>query len=164
MKTKPKILITLAGGGYGRECLMLIDHLKDDAKLIYTCPRFIEPGKNGIPDGNSIDLPDLQSISSGSKITSITSGISIFFKSLIFIIKEKPNLVAGITARESVFVLAAARLLGVQTVFIESITRVNKPSLTLKLISKLKLSKNIWVQWPELAQIVENSEFRGRVI
>lgn len=164
MKKKPKILITLAGGGYGRECLMLIQQLHGNAELIYTCPRFIQPGKNGIPEGDSINLPDLQSISNGTKLTSILSGISIFFKSFLFMIKQKPNLVAGITARESVFILAAARLLGIQTVFIESITRVNKPSLTLKLISKFKLSRNIWVQWPELAQLVKNAEFKGRVI
>lgn len=161
---KPKILITLAGGGYGRECLILINNLINEADLIYTCPQFIQPGSNGIPDGVFITLPNMQSISSGTKMTSVVSGIAIFFKSPMFIIKHRPNLVAGITTRESVFILAAARLLGIQTVFVESITRVNKPSLTLKLISKFKLSKNIWVQWPELTQYVHNTKFKGRVI
>lgn len=164
MKNKPKILVTLGGGGYAGECLIIIQHLKDKADIVYACSQYIQPSDKGTPKGDFIVLPDVQSFLRGTKLTTFISGIVIFLKSLVFIYKQKPDLVAGVTNREAIFVLAAARLLGVQTLFIESVTRVDKPSLALKLISMLRIAKNIWVQWPELAEKVHNAKYVGRVI
>ena len=161
------ILVTLAGGGYGRESSIVIRALSDGADFIYTRPRSgvsDQPGHNGIPEGPQLELPDLQTVNSGSKLTSLSSGVVIFFKTLLFLLRHRPDCVAGITARESVFILPAARLLGIETVFLESVTRVSVPSLTLKLIARLRLSRNIWVQWPDLVGSVPNAQFRGRVL
>jgi hypothetical protein len=166
-RTRPLILITLAGGGYGRECSIVIRALSEKADFIYTRPRSgvtERPGNNGIPDGPQLELPDLETVGSGSRLTSLSSGVVIFFKTLRFLLRHRPDCVAGITARESVFVLSAARLLGIETVFLESVTRVSVPSLTLKLIARLRLSRNVWVQWPELVGSVPNARFRGRVL
>jgi len=165
--TRPLILVTLAGGGYGRECSIVIRALSGGADFIYTRPRSgvtEQPGDNGIPDGPQLELPDLQTVNSGSKLTSLASGVVIFFRTLRFLLRHRPDCVAGITARESVFVLAAARVLGIQTLFLESVTRVSVPSLTLRLIARLRLSRNIWVQWPDLVGSVPNAQFRGRVL
>jgi oligosaccharide biosynthesis protein Alg14 len=166
-RCRPLILVTLAGGGYGRECKVIIQGLACKADFVYTRLRScggMKPGKGGVPYGPEIVLPDLQTISSGSWLTSMGNGMLIFFKMLRFLQHHRPDCVAGVTARESVFILAAARLLGIQTVFIESITRVTVPSLTLKLIAWLRLSRHVWVQWPELASKVPNADYRGSVL
>lgn len=162
------ILVVLAGGGHGRQCKLILNHLKLRVNLIFTRPSFVTAEDFGIEseefERSSILLPDLQTMTTGTKFTSFISGIKIFYMSISFILKYKPDCVVGIASRECVFVLAAARLLNVETCFIESITRVNQPSFTLRLISFFHLSKHIFVQWPELVSKIKNAKYKGRVI
>jgi hypothetical protein len=164
-RQRPCILITLGGGGYGRECRVIMDGLVAHADLIFARPRSCQrPGQGGIPNGSEVVIPDLEAMRTGSKWTSLASGVAIFFRALAFLRRHQPDCAVGVTTRESVFVLAAARLLGIETVFIESVTRVTVPSQTLRLISGLRLAKHIWVQWPELANSVPNAKCLGRVL
>lgn len=163
-QAKPKIMLTLGGGGYGRECDLIVADLRTHADLLYSIPSHIRFDDKKYPPGHILKLPELQTISYGSKLTTIRSGLLIFLESIKFLRMHRPDCVAGITMRESIFILAAARILGINTVFIESITRVDTPSLTLRLISKLRLARSIYVQWPELAEKVKNAEFKGRLL
>jgi hypothetical protein len=63
------------------------------------------------------------------------------------------------------YLLLAARALGVKrTVFIESVTRVRKPTLTGRIISGLRLADRFFVQWPHLARMYRRAEYTGRLV
>ena len=54
------------------------------------------------------------------------------------------------------------RLRGARVVYVESITRIDKPSLTLRLIGPV--TARTYVQWPELEGAVRGSRFVGSVV
>lgn len=53
------------------------------------------------------------------------------------------------------------RLAGAKVVYIESLTRITKPSLSCRLIRPA--ASRVYVQWPELAQTVPGSKYVGTV-
>jgi len=54
------------------------------------------------------------------------------------------------------------RLLGIPTVFVESITRINELSLTARLLRPF--ATRMLVQWPELTQKYRGVEHHGRIV
>ena len=54
-----------------------------------------------------------------------------------------------------------ARLHGVKTVYVERLTRIDRPSLTLRLIRPA--ANRIYVQWPELAVCVRRARYAGSI-
>lgn len=54
------------------------------------------------------------------------------------------------------------RVFGAEVIYVESITRVETPSLTLRLLRPATTS--IYVQWPELATRVRGARFAGTVL
>ena len=54
-----------------------------------------------------------------------------------------------------------ARLRGAKIVYIESLARIEGPSLTYRLIAPI--AKRRYVQWPELAEALPGSRFAGNV-
>jgi hypothetical protein len=54
------------------------------------------------------------------------------------------------------------RLRGARVVYVESLTRIDKPSLSCRLIAPV--ADRIYVQWPELVPSVRRSRYAGRVV
>jgi UDP-N-acetylglucosamine:LPS N-acetylglucosamine transferase len=55
-----------------------------------------------------------------------------------------------------------ARCFGTRVVYVESITRVETPSLSCRLIAPV--ADRLYVQWPELAAALPKARFVGRII
>ena len=56
----------------------------------------------------------------------------------------------------------AGRVFGIPVVYIESFTRIDEPSLSLKLIRPA--ATRVYVQWPELANRVPGARYVGNVL
>jgi UDP-N-acetylglucosamine:LPS N-acetylglucosamine transferase len=54
-----------------------------------------------------------------------------------------------------------ARLYGARVVYVESLARIDGPSLSYRLIAPV--AERRYVQWPELAQVLPGSRFAGNV-
>lgn len=54
-----------------------------------------------------------------------------------------------------------ARLYGARVIYVESMTRIEGPSLSMRLIAPV--ASRLYVQWPELAPRVRRARFAGRV-
>jgi beta-1,4-N-acetylglucosaminyltransferase len=81
-----------------------------------------------------------------------------FFLALYVLIREKPDLVVTTGAGVAVPFLFLAHVLGAQTVFVESITRVQSLSLSARLVSSFA---EIYVQWPELQRNYPKTIYTG---
>ena len=57
----------------------------------------------------------------------------------------------------------AARLRGVPAVFVESISRVTRPSVTGRVVSLLNLADRIYVQWPEATALYRRARYEGSI-
>jgi UDP-N-acetylglucosamine:LPS N-acetylglucosamine transferase len=53
------------------------------------------------------------------------------------------------------------RLAGARVVYVESLTRIDKPSLTCRLIQPV--ADRLYVQWPELTRELPDARYRGTV-
>jgi hypothetical protein len=56
------------------------------------------------------------------------------------------------------------KLAGKTTVFVESITRVKRPSLTGRILSRFRLCDRLFVQWPEAVKLYKGAIYDGAVL
>lgn len=75
--------------------------------------------------------------------------------------REKPDVVISTGAGVAVPFLYLGRLAGAETIYIESLTRINDLSLTGRLV--YPVVHRFFVQWPELAGRYPRARYAGRV-
>lgn len=85
-----------------------------------------------------------------------------FFKALFILRKSKPDLVLSTGASLAVSFIFASKLLGIKTVFIESISRSSDLSLSGKLV--YYLVDEFYVQWSECTKRYPKVQFKGIVV
>ncbi|MCE5257583.1 MAG: capsular biosynthesis protein [Chloroflexi bacterium] len=89
--------------------------------------------------------------------------VPMFFSVAKVLRKERPEWVISDGAEIAIPVFAAARLLGIKTMYIESVCRVNTPSFTGRVV--YPLSDVFLVQWPELlARFGSKARYEGGLI
>ncbi|HAJ57602.1 MAG TPA: UDP-N-acetylglucosamine--LPS N-acetylglucosamine transferase [Candidatus Omnitrophica bacterium] len=76
--------------------------------------------------------------------------------------KEKPDCIISTGAGVGVPFIYAGKILGIKTVYIETLTRVNTLSLTGRLV--YYVVDHFIAQWPELAKKYKKAVFGGRVL
>lgn len=89
--------------------------------------------------------------------------ISIFFKSLIIFLKEKPDVVISTGVLASIPMLFIAHFFKKKVIYIESFAKVNSPTLTGKLVYKFKLSNQFYVQWEPMLNFYPNAIYKGGI-
>jgi UDP-N-acetylglucosamine:LPS N-acetylglucosamine transferase len=76
--------------------------------------------------------------------------------------RERPRVLVTTGAGTAVPFAWVARLRGARLVYVESLTRIEQPSLSLRLLAPF--ADRVYVQWPELARRVRRARFAGTVI
>ncbi len=74
----------------------------------------------------------------------------------------RPAVVLTTGAGTAVPVAALSRILGVRLVYVETLTRIEKPSLTCRLLAPI--ADRVYVQWPDLQRRVRRSRYVGSVL
>ncbi len=89
-----------------------------------------------------------------------------FFRNLFLairvLVKERPDAVLTTGAAVGVPFIYVGRMLGITTVYVESLTRVKELSLSGKLV--YPFVDHLLVQWPEVAGRYPRARCRGRVV
>jgi enoyl-CoA hydratase/carnithine racemase len=73
----------------------------------------------------------------------------------------RPKAIVSTGAAVAVPFAWVGRLLGIRVVWVESLARTTKPSLSCRLVAPI--SDRVYVQWPTLAGVVPNGRFGGTV-
>jgi UDP-N-acetylglucosamine:LPS N-acetylglucosamine transferase len=76
--------------------------------------------------------------------------------------RERPRVVLTTGAGVAVPFAWVGRLFGADVVYVESATRIESPSLTLRLVRPV--ATHVYVQWPELLQLLPSARYRGSVL
>jgi beta-1,4-N-acetylglucosaminyltransferase len=76
--------------------------------------------------------------------------------------RERPGLIISTGAGVSVPFIYAGRILGIRSIFLESMTRVGDLSLAAKLV--YPVVERLLVQWPEASEHYRKAEYRGRIL
>jgi len=88
-----------------------------------------------------------------------------FFRNLFLaatvLVRERPELILTTGAAVGIPFVYVGKVLGITTVYVESLTRVEDLSLSGKLV--YPFVDSLLVQWPEVAGKYHRAQFRGRV-
>jgi UDP-N-acetylglucosamine:LPS N-acetylglucosamine transferase len=76
--------------------------------------------------------------------------------------RERPRVILTTGAGVAVPFAWLGRLLGAKVVYVESATRIDSPSLSLKLVRPV--ASLVYVQWPELQRTMPSARYRGSVL
>lgn len=88
--------------------------------------------------------------------------IEVLFSCIRIIFWERPRVVISTGAAVGCLVCFVSKIMGAKIIWVDSITNVNKPSLSGRMVRHI--ADLFLVQWPELAQKYENAEFAGVLI
>ena len=163
---KKKILVTLAGGGFLWEAQALIKGMGKgyDYHFVTTPDAAGKVGVVDIPEGevHIIAKPTTMNVKSSLKKVKNTLRS---FRDVCRVIR-KVDLFAVICIGSSIAVPLCfwAKCFRKRAIFVETITRISKPSLTGKIISTLKLCDRFYVQWPEAVCLYKGAIYAGTVL
>jgi beta-1,4-N-acetylglucosaminyltransferase len=118
----------------------------------------------------TFDKNDTRSLLRGERLYWAYSPTNRNFKNLLrnsylaakILPKEKPSVIISTGAGVGVPFLYLGRLMGIQTIYIESLARITNLSLTGRLVYPVVHA--FYVQWPELAEKYTRAQFKGQVV
>ncbi len=147
----PVALVILSGGGFFFETKCLLRTIGNDFDFIYLTTQFGGmPGQDAIPDGEIHPVPSFATVTQRSIRRSADAFLKTFVKTTGLLKRNRVDLVIVVGCSHAVPMLLAGRLFRRRTVYIESITRVDRLSNTGKLVYHLRLATTYLIQWPGL--------------
>jgi len=166
--TMRRVLIASADGGFRIQALSLVEACPPNVEPVIVVPQhaFEKARQDFAKCGcrvRSLQHVRKQSRTEGlgSSLLASLSGMKAVNR---LIREESPEAVIGIGQRTAVWLLAAAKLFGIRTIFVACVTRAAKPSLTARIISGLGLADRFYVQWPQAVRYYRRAEYRGRLV
>jgi UDP-N-acetylglucosamine:LPS N-acetylglucosamine transferase len=158
-KERPVALVVLSGGGFTFETKCLLASMADDVDFIYIRTKFGGvPGEGNIPFGKSYIVPSFSTKTKKSLRRSIQAFVETFAKTLYLVCTHSVDFLVTVGCSHAVPMFLAGRLSGRNTVYVESITRVNQLSTTGKIVYYFRLSTIFIVQWADLQKAYPSSQ------
>lgn len=159
---KKRVLIVIAGGGFEYESIMLIENLKSAFDFVFLTSGCSDNLKTKIGDKGKIFRIDTMF---NMKVDTLPLKLFRFARAMIqthtVMRKAKPDAVVWIGDALGVSSAIWAKFYGIRVVFIDSVVRVTKPSLTGKFVELFHLSGRLYVQWPELVPFYKRAIYKG---
>ena len=145
-----KILAVASIGGHWIQLLRLKPLFKDqEVEYVSTNSSF----------NSTVDGSRFHTIADGNRWNKIGL-IKCFFEVLIVIIRSKPNVIISTGAAPGLMALLIGRILGIKTIWIDSIANCNQVSMSGKIVSLF--ANKTYTQWQHLA--TEKIKYKGNVI
>ncbi|EFJ41508.1 hypothetical protein VOLCADRAFT_98502 [Volvox carteri f. nagariensis] len=183
-RTKPaKTLIVLGSGGHSAEMLMLLDKM-DKARysprsyVVAATDRMSGPKalareriwqNEDSPTGFNIHhIPRSREVGQSYVTSVITTLYSLVF-AFVLVLREVPDLVlvngpgTCIPICAAAFVYRVFGLMGTRIVYVESIARTRRFSLSAKLLYHLRMADLVFVQWEQLTRTYPRALYAGRL-
>jgi UDP-N-acetylglucosamine:LPS N-acetylglucosamine transferase len=88
--------------------------------------------------------------------------IHVLFRCLSIVVKERPDVVISTGAAPGCLMCLLGRLLGARIVWLDSITNVERVSLSGRLVRPF--ADLFLVQWPELAEKYRGAQYVGTIV
>lgn len=159
---KKRVLIVIAGGGFEYESIMLIENLKSTFDFVFLTSGCSDNLKTKIGDKGKIFCIDTMF---NMKVGILPLKLFRFARAMVqtntVMRKAKPDVVLWIGDALGLPSSIWAKFYGIRVVFIDSVVRVTKPSLTGKLVDLFHLSDRLYVQWPELVPFYKRAIYKG---
>lgn len=162
---RPRVMFTLAGGGFLWEAIQLINGVSTEIEYLYvTTSDCMVPSFNEIPEGSVHAIERVTNLTETRTRVKVLGFLKCLFQGLRLLRRERPDMLVCLGTSISLPLCLAARLLNIRAIFIESVTRVQGLSTTGRLVQRFRLSDRLYVQWPEMANSEPGAVYRGTVL
>lgn len=158
-----RVAVVLGRGGHTAQTFALVDLLGAQFQYLYLIG-LLDPltSKKIRISGYVMPVLAPRLLPQDSKIMAALRTIFTLFLSLLYFVIFRPVVVISCGTGLTVPVFYSARFLGIKTVFIESMSRVETLSITGRhLLGKTDL---FFVQWPNLAERVSGAIYGGQLL
>lgn len=158
-----RIAVVLGQGGHTAQTFALVDLLGDHFKYLYMIGLLdrLTPKKIRIP-GQVVPVLAPRLLPSDSRVLSVLRTLVTLLLSAIYFLAFRPRAVISCGTGLTVPIFYSARLLGIKTVFIESMSRVESLSITGRLL--LGRTDLFMVQWEQLAAKIPEATYGGQLL
>ncbi|WP_420796975.1 hypothetical protein [Ectothiorhodospira variabilis] len=165
MHRKKTVLLTLTGGGFRWESCALLRSLgpRYDYHFATNGDSRGRP-PDGLPQGPLHIVEKVTSMRYKSPLRIAHNFLRALRDSYSLIKRIKPDVIICVGSSIAVPLFVCGKLMGKTTVYIESITRVERPSRTGRILSTLRLCDRHYVQWPEAAALYPRARYAGTVL
>lgn len=163
--SRPKVLVTITGGGFFWQSRAVAQGLAGDFDIHYVTPE--DPAvwqDRGLPPGHFHSLSRVTIQADRTAFRKARNFLASLWGALSVMRKARPDAVVCVASSIAVPLCLWGRVLGKRTVFVESITRVSHPSTTGKILDALGLCDRFYVQWPEATRLYRHAIYRGTVL
>ena len=89
--------------------------------------------------------------------------IGIFNKSLYILLKENPDIIISTGALSSIPMMILGHILKKKVIYLESVAKINSPTMTGKFIYKHKVADRFYVQWETMKEIYPDAIYLGGI-
>ena len=158
-----RIAVVLGRGGHTAQTFALLDLLGNRFSYLYLIGVLdrLTPKKIRI-NGRILRVFAPRLLPQDSRVMSVIRTLFTLLMSLIYFAVYRPAVVVSCGTGITIPVFYAARVLGIKTVFIESLSRVESLSITGRLLrGKTDL---FMVQWPNLADAIPEAIYGGQLL
>lgn len=158
-----KIAVVLGRGGHTAQTFALVDSLGDSLEYIYIIGLLdkLTPKKIRIP-GRVLRVLTPRLLPQDSRIMSVIRTMTTLLLSFIYIFLFRPDAVISCGTGMTVPIFYSARTLGIPTVFIESMSRVESLSKTGRML--LGKTTLFMTQWKQIAEETPGAIYGGQLL
>jgi hypothetical protein len=158
---KPRILLTLAGGGFFWQSRSVARSLAGfDLHYASAEPASVW-ADSGLPTGTFHEVGSITTQSGKRRLQRASKFLRSASSAFEVVRRVDPDAVVCVASSIAVPLCFWAKLFGKKTVFIESVTRVSHPSATGTIIDRFRLCDRFYVQWPEAVSLYRKAVYRG---
>jgi len=158
-----KVAVVLGRGGHTAQTFALVNSLGDKFEYIYIIGLLdrLTPKKIRLK-GRVLRVFAPRLLPEDSRLMAVFRTIFTFFLSFIYLLILRPNVIISCGTGMTIPVFYSARTLGIPTVFIESLSRVETLSKTGRmLLGRVSL---FMVQWKKIADKIPNAVYGGQLL
>jgi UDP-N-acetylglucosamine:LPS N-acetylglucosamine transferase len=158
-----KIAVVLGRGGHTAQTFALVDLLGPKFDYLYMVGvlDFLTPKKIRIP-GRTVPVFAPRMLPQDSRIMSVVRTLVTLLLSFFYFLLFRPSVVVSCGTGLTVPIFYSARALGIRTVFVESMSRVEALSMTGRLL--LGKTDLFLVQWESLSQRTPGAMYGGQLL
>jgi UDP-N-acetylglucosamine:LPS N-acetylglucosamine transferase len=158
-----RIAVVLGRGGHTAQTFALVDSLGEDYNFIYLMGLLdnLTPTKIRIP-GTILRVFTPRLLPQDSRVMTVLRTILTLLISFMYLAFYRPNIIISCGTGMTVPIFYSARSLGIPTVFVESMSRVESLSKTGRLL--LGRVSLFLVQWEQLAEKTPLAGYGGQLL
>ena len=154
-----KICLVCSYGGHLYELLKIKAAWDGHTAFLITYAEGYEMELDGIP--KVYRLSDFHSRST-AKLLLFLNMVTVTIKELVILVRERPDMIISTGAEIAIPICYMAKLLRKKIIFIESVCRVYKPSVSARII--YPIADLFMVQWEPLLKKFRKARYAGKVI